>query len=281
MMKFVLLASGSKGNSFLLKDDQTMVMIDCGSTKKYLSGCLEQLNVQIDDLDGLVITHDHSDHVSQIRHFRNVSIYSPVEIPDMDVFQVRAMQKFVIGSLAFTPVPLSHDALNTTGYVITNGSEKLVYVTDTGYVNERYLPLMKGADYIILESNHDVGMLMRTRRPQYLKQRICGDEGHLNNEDCAETLNHIVSENTKMIILAHISQQANTREKALETSRNVLLHEHDGRLNENLILSAAGQFEMIRKGWDDEKEVDPGSVFCTPGMECRPDHNGVQTAFRF
>ena len=281
MMKFVLMASGSKGNSFLLRDDQTTIMIDCGSTKKYLTGCLEELGVAIPDLDALVITHDHSDHVSQIRHFREVSIYSPVEIPDLDVFQVRPLQKFTIGSLEFTPLPLSHDALNTTGYIITNGVEKLVYITDTGYVNERYLPLMKGPDYIVLESNHDVGMLMRTRRPQYLKQRICGDEGHLNNEDCAEVLNRTVNENTKMIVLAHISQQANTREQALEVSRNVLLHEHDGNLNGKLILAAAGQFEMIRKGWDNEEEMDPGSVSCALGMEYHHLHSPLQKSFRF
>lgn len=280
MMKFALLASGSKGNSFVLRDDQTLVMIDCGSTKKHLMNSLEQLGISTDDLDALVITHDHSDHVSQIRHFKDVNIYSPVEIPDMDVFQVRAMQKFVIGSLSFTPVPLSHDALNTTGYVITNGVEKLVYITDTGYVNERYLPLLEGADYIVLESNHDVDMLMRTRRPQYLKQRICGDEGHLNNEDCAQVLNHIVTQQTKMIILAHISQQANTREKALETSREVLLHEHAGPLNEKLILSAAGQFEMIRKGWNNEEEMDPGSVSCPLGMEYRALSHHDQESFR-
>lgn len=280
MMKFALLASGSKGNSFLLNDDKTTVMIDCGSTKKHLMGSLEELNVAVDDLDALIITHDHSDHVSQIRHFQDVNIYSPVEIPDMDVFQVRAMQKFTVGSLEFTPVPLSHDALNTTGYIITNGVEKLVYITDTGYLNERYLPLIRGMDYIVLESNHDVDMLMKTRRPQYLKQRICGDEGHLNNEDCAEILNRTVTENTKMIILAHISQQANTREKALETSREVLLHEHDGKLNENLILSAAGQFEMIRKGWNNEEEMDPGSVSCPLGMEYRTLSHHLQESFR-
>lgn len=265
MMNFALLCSGSKGNSFYLENEGTKILIDCGSTKKYLSGALSSLHVKVEDLDALVITHDHSDHVSQIRFFAQETIYSPVEIPDIDTFMVRPMQKFTVGSLVFTPIPLSHDALHTTGYVIENGSEKLVYITDTGYVNERYFPLLKDADYIVLESNHDVDMLMHTRRPQFLKQRIYGDEGHLNNDDCAMVLDQIVTEKTKMIILAHISQQANTRELALETSRNVLLH-HKGNLNQKLVLAAAGQFEMIRKGADDE-EMDCGSVYCYPGME--------------
>lgn len=267
MMKFALLASGSKGNSFLLQDDGTNILIDCGSTKKHLFTSLEHFHLEADDLDALVITHDHSDHVSQIRHFKDIDIYSPVEIEDVDVFLVRPLQKFTINTLTFTPIPLSHDALNTTGYVISNGIEKLVYITDTGYINQRFLPLLTDADWIVLESNHDVQMLMHTSRPQYLKQRICGDEGHLNNEDCAEILEEIVTENTKMVILAHLSEQANTREKALSVSRDVLEKKH---LPQNLILCAAGQFEMIEKGGNDEK-VNPGTVWCTIGMECDID----------
>lgn len=267
MMKFALLASGSKGNSFLIQDEGTNILIDCGSTKKHLLTSLQHFQLNIEDLDALVITHDHSDHVSQIRHFRDIDIYSPVEIDDIDVFLVRPLQKFTINNLTFTPIPLSHDALHTTGYVVFSGFEKLVYITDTGYVNQRYIPLLYGADWIILESNHDVEMLMHTARPQYLKQRICSDEGHLNNEDCAEILNEIVTENTKMVILAHLSQQANTRERALTVSRAVLKEKH---LRHELILCAAGQFEMIEKGGDDEK-INPGTVWCTVGLEYGAD----------
>ncbi len=279
MMDFSLLASGSKGNSFLLKDDQTVVLIDCGSTKKHLFGSLEKCGVGIEDLDGVVLTHNHSDHVSQIRFFKDCDIYSPVEIPDMDVFQIRAMKQFTIGSLEFTPIPLSHDALYTTGYVISNGIEKLVYITDTGYVNQRYFELLKGADYIVLESNHDVGMLMRTSRPQYLKQRIYGDDGHLNNEDCAAVLCQIIDEHTKSIILAHISQQANTREAALRVNHDILLQQYHGKVNPQLMLAAAGQFEMIHKGVSDE-EMDYGTVNCAIGLELSVIGTASETELR-
>jgi phosphoribosyl 1,2-cyclic phosphodiesterase len=267
-MEFALLCSGSKGNSFLVHDEDTYLLVDCGSTKRYLKSCFDTLGVKREDLDGVLITHDHSDHVSQIRHFADLSIYSPVEIPDIDTFRVRSMQKFTIGRITVTPIALSHDAPNTTGYILDNGEEKIVYITDTGYVNEKYNPLMEGADYIVLESNHDVDMLMHTRRPQYLKQRICGDQGHLNNEETAEILTHIVTPRTKMILLAHISQEANTRELALQTTRDAL-QESGTALNPQLVLAAAGQFEMIRKGKTNE-EVDPGSVSCPAGMEYRP-----------
>lgn len=265
MMKFSLLCSGSKGNSFLLEDDGTKVLIDCGSTKKYLLHALHENLVDVEQLDALILTHDHSDHVSQIKTFKDIDIYSPIEIDDIETFSVHPLKKFAINNLIFTPIALSHDAPHTTGYIIEDGIEKLVYVTDTGYVNQRYISLMKGADYIVLESNHDVDMLMHTSRPRFLKQRIYSDEGHLNNEDCAQVLDEIVDENTKMILLAHISQEANTREKALEVSRE-RLKRHVGKLHKDCILCAAGQFEMIQKGENNE-EVYPGSVSCAIGLE--------------
>ena len=274
MMEFALLASGSKGNSFVLLDEDTKIMVDCGTSKKHLLSSLARIDVKKEELDALLITHDHSDHVSQIRHFADTAIYSPVEIPDMETFSVRPMQKFNIGSLVITPIALSHDARNTTGYIFESGTEKLVYITDTGYVNRKYYPLLEDMDYIVLESNHDVEMLMKSRRPYYLKSRICSDEGHLNNEDCAAILDSIITKRTKMVVLAHISQEANTREKALEVTCEVLKRRKN-TLNPELIVSAAGQYEMIRKGTSNEK-TDPGSVSCTPCMEYMADLKAEQ-----
>ena len=265
MLEYALLASGSKGNCCLIRDDQTLVMIDCGTTKKYLTNQLYELGVQREEIDALLITHDHSDHIAQLRAFSDRYVYSPVELPDTETFHVQPLHIFTIGSLRITPIALSHDALNTTGYIFENGQEKLVYITDTGYVHSRYMPLLLNADYIILESNHDVGMLMQTRRPQYLKARICGDDGHLCNEDCAALLTRIVTPKTKHIILAHISQEANTRERALKVSAQRLLEEHIP-VNEALIVSAAGQFERIQRGFGNE-EMDPGSVSRSVGLE--------------
>ena len=268
-MEFALLASGSKGNCFLLKDEGTQIMIDCGGTGKYLSGRFRELGVRKDDLDAVLITHDHTDHVAQIRRFSDLPVYSPVEIEDVEAFTVRPMQAFCVGGLKVTPLALSHDAANTTGYVVENGQEKLVYVTDTGYLNRNYFSLCRGADYIVMESNHDVEMLMHTRRPRYLKARICSDQGHLCNEDCAAVLEEIITENTKMILLAHISQEANTRERALETVCEDILSARIP-LHPGLIVSAAGQFEMIRKGLKNEK-TDPGTVCRSLGMEYMAD----------
>lgn len=273
MMKFALLASGSKGNCFILKDEETVIQIDCGTTKRYLTECFQKLHHSIEDTDALLITHDHSDHISQIRMFKDLNIYSPVEINDVDTFQVRSLQEFTVGSCQITPIALSHDAINTTGYVIENGTEKLTYITDTGYLNERYYPLITDSDYIVMESNHDVQMLMNTRRPQYIKARIYSDQGHLNNDDCATILNQVVGEHTKEIILAHISQEGNTREKALDTVCNAL-RQHHGKLCKELVVAAAGQYEMIQKGERDE-ESNCGNVSCSIGLEYCADNTSL------
>lgn len=264
MIRFALLASGSKGNCLVLQSGETKIMIDCGTTGRYLKQSFSDINLSKEELNAVLITHDHSDHISQIRHFQDLNIYAPVEIPDIDSFMVRPLQKFNIGTFLITPIALSHDAVNTTGYILDDNEEKLVYITDTGYVNERYFPLLRDADYIILESNHDTEMLMHTRRPQYLKARICSDQGHLNNEQCADVLDHIVTKRTKMIVLAHISQEANTRQLALKTIVDTLSAHPDK--SSSLIVAAAGQYEIIRKGLKDEK-VDPGSCSCIVGME--------------
>lgn len=274
-MKFALLCSGSKGNSFYIENEGTKILIDCGSTKKYLMSSLDKLGVAIEDLDALLITHDHSDHISQIRFFESVPIYSPVEIEGIESFYVRPLQKFTVGSMMITPLPLSHDAWNTMGYVVETGNEKLVYITDTGYINQKLEKYISCADYYVMECNHDVDMLMRTSRPQYLKQRICSDEGHLNNEDCGAALAQYMGKNTRVVFLAHISQQADTREKALETVCRIL-KESNRQFNERLYIAAAGQFEMIWKGEDDE-EIYPGSVYCTADLEPCSDNNSRQS----
>ncbi|MCR5372881.1 MAG: MBL fold metallo-hydrolase [Solobacterium sp.] len=263
-MIFDLLASGSRGNAFLLRDEAMCVLIDCGGTRRWLLQCLKEKGVSLKEIDALLVTHDHTDHVSQISLFKDIPVWSPVDL-SVPTVPVRADHPFLLGHLSVYPLALSHDAEATVGYIIENGTEKLVYVTDTGYVKDGYLSLMRGADYIVLESNHDPDLLMHTGRPYYVKRRILSDAGHLCNEDACEVLDAVVTPRTRMIILAHISQEANTREAALKAAAGHLLKYHRD-LNRSLIISAAGQFEPIHGG-NDEK-VDPGTVFRAVGMEC-------------
>ena len=130
--------------------------------------------------------------------------------------------KYKFGDFFVTPIPLSHDAINTTGYIIEDKNEKLVYITDTGYVSEKALDLSKNADYYIFEANHDVRMQLTSGRPQYLIDRIMGDYGHLSNEDSAICLSEVISNRTKEIVLAHLSEEANTPETALNTFYKIM-----------------------------------------------------------
>ena len=264
-MKFYLLASGSKGNCFLLQDEHLNVLVDCGSTKKYLLSAFDRIGFSLKDLDAVLITHTHTDHISQIKTFKDYPVYSPVEIDKIDTIRVESEVPFQLQHVTIRPLALSHDAEKTTGYIFETWLEKLVYITDTGYVKDKYLPLLTGADYIILESNHDIEKLMCTSRPYYVKQRIASDSGHLCNEDAANILDKIVTEKTKMIVLAHISEEANTREKALEVTCNTLM-KHRGSLNKELVICSAGQFEIEHGGDNCEKNI-LGTCYRAIGME--------------
>lgn len=246
-MRYYLLESGSKGNSFVLRIKDKTFVVDCGGTRTYLANSLKNINVE--KVDCLFITHTHSDHISQLSMFDNVPIFSPVNLPTRkDTRIIKPNTYFFIGDIKISVLAMSHDCENTVGYVFEADDEKLIYITDTGYVNSRYFDLLKGADYIILESNHNVEMLMKSKRPTFIKSRILSDSGHLSNEDCANILANIVTENTKEIMLAHISCEANTYELALDVNVNYLLNNIKDRLNPNLRIVASKQFEISYGG---------------------------------
>ena len=126
-----------------------------------------------------------------------------------------------IKDITITPLLTSHDATNPCGYMLDDGKERLVYMTDTGEFKQENLAYCKNPDYLVLESNHDIQMLMLTHRPQLLKDRIMSEHGHLCNEDSAYAALDIIGDRTKAIYLAHLSEEANTPEKALETYNDI------------------------------------------------------------
>jgi len=217
MMKFALLASGSKGNCCLVKDEHSELVIDCGTTKRYLSGCFEQLHYDYHKADALLITHTHKDHVAQLHMFDDLPVFSCAAVDRADTNTVRPYDMLRIGSFHVTILPCSHDCEGTIGFVIEGESGKMVYITDTGYIRQDVMPYIANADYYVFESNHDIEMLMQTKRPVYVKQRIINDYGHLCNEDSAYVLSQVIGERTKEIVLAHISQEGNHRQLASDT----------------------------------------------------------------
>lgn len=239
-MKFSIIASGSKGNCSIIESQGITIMIDCGTTKRYITNSFTELGVEFDKIDAVLITHDHSDHTSQLKLFNEHSIYSPTRL-SFESSIVEPYSAFTIGHLTITPIQTSHDSGDSVGYIIEDGKSKLVYVTDTGYIRERDLEYLASADFYIMESNHDPELLMETSRPYYIKRRILSDTGHLSNHDAGVILSKVVSKNTKEIILAHMSEQANDESLALKTVRSFIS-------NPNIKLRVAKQYEIILGG---------------------------------
>lgn len=226
-MEYHVLASGSKGNSTFIVEKTTGILIDCGISKKQLVYRLKEIGYTIDDIDYVLLTHDHADHNKNIHIFDKEIVYTAKgNIDDLDEdHELVPYTSYTFGDIDVYVLRLSHDATNPIGFIF-EGDETLLYMTDTGYVSQKNKELIHNLNYYIIESNHDIEMLMATRRPFSLKNRIMGDTGHLNNEYSAHLMCDVIGENTKEIVLAHLSQDANTKEKALETYYSIFDEEN-------------------------------------------------------
>jgi len=213
-MKFYSLASGSSGNSFLIDNGKQTILIDAGIAYDKIKEKLESLNYDINNIDYVLITHEHGDHIRGIKFFPTNKLYSGVKVPGVkNVFNKN--EEIRLGDYLVLPYPLSHDVA-CCGYRITHKEESLVYLTDTGYVSYKVKPFINNATYYVFESNHDVNMLMDSNRPFFLKSRILSDNGHLSNEDASELICESIGVNTKEIYLAHVSKDCNTKELAYD-----------------------------------------------------------------
>ena len=221
-MYYYIVASGSKGNATIVVDKDTVILIDMGIAFSRLEEELNKINISPKDIDGALFTHNHTDHISGLKFFPIKKQYAlEGTLPSSGYNIVNLFETFKINHLEITPIQSNHDAINPCGYKIHNGEETLVYITDTGIFPECNFPLIKNPDYLIIESNHDVRMLMLTKRTIQLKQRILSEVGHLNNEDSALATLQIIGKNTKEITLAHLSEEANTPETALSAYQRV------------------------------------------------------------
>lgn len=232
MMKLSVLSSGSKGNSVLIQTNNTKILIDLGVTKSYVEEKLEELEVDPREIKAILITHTHVDHIQGLKVFLkkyhpklyvNKAILTLLNeyIDDFDYVLYETPQ-FKIGDIDVEVVKTSHDVKGSVGFIVKNNNKSLVYITDTGYINNKYFEKLSNHDLYIMESNHDVEMLMNGRYPFHLKKRILSDKGHLSNADASYYLSEFIGGNTRAIILAHLSDDNNTYEKAEKTLRGVL-----------------------------------------------------------
>ena len=250
-MHFNIIASGSKGNATLVIYKDTTILIDMGITLVRLEEGLKESNRKLEDISGAIFTHDHSDHIAGIR-FISPSIRYGLEgtLPGSLSHTVELNKPFTIGKFTVIPFATSHDAKNPCGFKLIAGDESLIYMTDTGVFLEENLPLIKNPTYLIIESNHDIKMLLHTNRTFELKSRIMSEHGHLCNEDSAIATCEIIGDNTKDIVLAHLSEEANTPELALDAYRKVFAHFH--KKFDGYNIRCAHQHHSLLGGYPDE-----------------------------
>lgn len=246
-MFFDIVASGSKGNATLVFTKNHLIMIDFGIPLKQVEGELSKFNKTIKDVDMLLVTHDHADH------YRGLKCISPKKqfalegtLPSSLHSVIKLEKPFYLDDIKITAFKTSHDATNPCGYMIEEDGEKLVYMTDTGCYLSSNTKLIHNPTYLVIESNHDISMELRCNRPMDLKQRILGDFGHLCNEDSAFAALEVIGDKTEEIILAHLSEEANTPEVAIDAYRKVFKYAHKDV--EDYHLRCANQYEPTMGG---------------------------------
>lgn len=234
-MRMCSIASGSSGNCIYIGTEATHLLVDAGiSCKRTLEG-LGQLGLTGRDIDGILITHEHSDHISGLgvmcRKF-GMPIYATKgtisaikrvsnlgEIDDSLFRVVREDEKFILKDITVNPMKISHDAAQPVAYRFQYGKKRMAVATDLGTYNEYIVENLRGMDALLLEANHDINMLQVGPYPYALKQRILGNKGHLSNELSGKLLSRLLHDNLKTVFLGHLSKENNLAELAYETVR--------------------------------------------------------------
>lgn len=232
-MRLVSIASGSSGNCIYAGTESAHILIDAGISNKRIEQGLNDIGVKGSELDGVFITHEHSDHVKGLgvlARKHGVPIYATKEtlkeIGEMKYLGEYPEELFrpilpdaevQVGDMEIKPFRIDHDAANPVAYRIRSGRKTAAVATDMGHFDQYIIEHLQGLDALLLESNHDVRMLETGPYPYYLKQRILGDFGHLSNDNAGRLLNYILHDNMKHILLGHLSKENNFEELAYET----------------------------------------------------------------
>ncbi len=259
MLELCTLASGSSGNSLLVTDGRTHVLVDAGISCRRICTGLKELGVEPTELAGVLITHEHSDHISGLTTLTKqlrLPVYASPGTGRQLCYRIAFLEEllrpvapgegFSIGGLAIESFPTSHDAAESVGYALSAGGRKAAVVTDLGYVTEAVLRGIRGADLLVAEANHDVEWVQSGPYPYHLKARILGDRGHLSNEAGAELAWTAVEGGARTVVLAHLSHENNTPAWAHEVVRGVL-ERRGAAVGRDVALEVAPRSEKSRR----------------------------------
>ena len=232
-MRLCSIASGSSGNCIYVGSDDTHVLVDAGISGKRIEQGLNSLELTGKDIDGILITHEHSDHISGLGIMAKryqIPIYTTGGTADaisrmktmknlnMElIHEIREDEPFQIKDLTIHPFTIPHDAAQPVGYRLECGSQSVGIATDLGKYNDYIVDNLQNLDALLLEANHDIRMLQVGKYPYYLKQRILGDRGHLSNENAGRLLCRLLHDNLKAVLLGHLSKENNYEALAYET----------------------------------------------------------------
>ncbi|HLV10544.1 MAG TPA: MBL fold metallo-hydrolase [Halanaerobiales bacterium] len=246
-MKVSVLASGSSGNSIFISGEKTRILVDAGLSGKEVNKRLKKVGKNGEELDAIIVTHEHSDHIKgagilsrryQLPIYANELTWKSAEKCLGKIKSEHCCifsREFMIGELEIKAFSISHDAADPVGFIISCGSNRIGIATDMGYVSPEVREILKGLDLLLIESNHDLEMLMNGTYPWPLKKRIRGEKGHLSNDDAADLLPSLINSNFPRILLGHLSKDNNIPELAYITVKNNL-EDHELVIGEDLNL---------------------------------------------
>lgn len=253
MIKFCSLFSGSSGNCIFLGTEHTKILIDAGMNAKHIARELCAIGENPDAIDGILITHEHADHIQGAgvfarRHHANIyanqetwrsmdKTIGPLFQAQRRIYSPSGGGDFQIGDICIHSFSIPHDAADPVAYTCYTEDRQISVVTDIGSITDEIKANTHGSDALVLEANHDVEMLMTGTYPWPLKQRIRGSKGHLSNEEAASFALELAKDGTKIIFLGHLSQQNNTPEQALSTVSEALYTHGFGILSEPDVVS--------------------------------------------
>ncbi len=238
MLKFSSLYSGSSGNCLFVKSNKTKILIDCGPSGKKIEDGLLSIDEHIEDIDAIIVTHEHSDHIKSlglISKKYNIPVYANLEtwsampeqrqkIVDENRQLFETDKDFEIGNLLIHPFSIPHDAANPCGFSIFNGTKKISITTDLGHVTQDVYDNIKGSKFALIEANYSPEVLQMSRYPFVLKQRISGPNGHLSNNSSGELISKLVKDDLKTVMLGHLSKENNFPELAYQTVAEELMN---------------------------------------------------------
>ena len=231
MLEFCSLYSGSSGNSLLVKTENTNILIDAGVSSKKIETALNSIDINPNSLDGILITHEHSDHVQGLGTFAkkyDLPVFvnqktldampkQKEKISEKNINLIKIEEKFEIKDLKIKPFAIPHDAVNPCGFNIFKDNSKISIATDIGHMSNGIIKNLEDSLFILLEANYDPEILMYSKYPYQLKTRIAGPTGHLSNEMAGKTISYLLKSGLKQAMLGHLSKESNFPELAYKT----------------------------------------------------------------